>query len=255
MARARNIKPGLFKNEILGEANPLYTILFAGLWCLADKSGRLEDRPKRIKAEVFPYRFDLDASMALAWLNDNSFIKRYTIDGENYIQILKWRKHQAPHHKETNSVIPDFKECNNIEENQQHAQAKAKHGSSMVQACVKHNASCPTDSLNLIPDSLNLIPEVNTSLLLQNFEPNELTLEFIKSYKLPKPESSHIASFISHHEIKKTFFKDGREVQAAFKRWMSRQAVFDNQKNPGGNNAKQSASELHAEANAAAFEQ
>lgn len=52
MARSRNIKPGLFKNEVLGVADPIYTILFQGLWVLADREGRLEDRPMRIKAET-----------------------------------------------------------------------------------------------------------------------------------------------------------------------------------------------------------
>ena len=50
MARARNIKPGFFANENLAECDPLARLLFAGLWCLADREGRLEDRPKRIAA-------------------------------------------------------------------------------------------------------------------------------------------------------------------------------------------------------------
>jgi len=55
MARARNIKPGFFMDDVLAEIEPLGRILFAGLWCIADREGRLEDRPKRIKAEVLPY--------------------------------------------------------------------------------------------------------------------------------------------------------------------------------------------------------
>src|SRR5262244_3073085 len=55
LIRARNIKPGIFKNELLGAADPLLTLLFEGLWCMADREGRLEDRPLRIKAEIFPY--------------------------------------------------------------------------------------------------------------------------------------------------------------------------------------------------------
>lgn len=55
MARARNIKPGFFANEDLAECDPLARLLFAGLWCLADREGRLEDRPKRIRAELLPY--------------------------------------------------------------------------------------------------------------------------------------------------------------------------------------------------------
>ena len=53
--RARNLKPGYFKNEGLADLPPLARILFAGLWGMADREGRLEDRPKRIKAEILPY--------------------------------------------------------------------------------------------------------------------------------------------------------------------------------------------------------
>ena len=53
--RARNLKPGFFKNEDLAELPFEGRLLFAGLWCLADREGRLEDRPKRIKAEIFAF--------------------------------------------------------------------------------------------------------------------------------------------------------------------------------------------------------
>ena len=53
--RARNIKPGFFKNDTLAELDFAGRLLFIGLWGLADREGRLEDRPKKIKAEIFPY--------------------------------------------------------------------------------------------------------------------------------------------------------------------------------------------------------
>lgn len=106
MARARNLKPALFKNEVLGVADPLYTILFEGLWVLADREGRLEDRPMRIKAEILPYRDGLDVPAMLEWLRANKFIIRYEVDGAKYIQVLNFGKHQNPHKNETPSEIP-----------------------------------------------------------------------------------------------------------------------------------------------------
>jgi hypothetical protein len=76
--RARNLKPGLFKNELLGEANPLLTILFEGLWCLSDREGRLEDRPLRFCAEIFPYRRKIKEKHVdemLWWLDANKFYR------------------------------------------------------------------------------------------------------------------------------------------------------------------------------------
>ena len=102
MARARNIKPGFFDNEILGELPALTRLLFIGLWCLADREGRLQDRPKRIKKELLGYD-DVtadDVDTMLQQLNDNGFIQRYEIAGEQYIQVTNFLKHQNPHCKE-----------------------------------------------------------------------------------------------------------------------------------------------------------
>lgn len=106
MARARNIKPGLFKNEILGQADPLLTLLFEGLWLLADREGRMQDRPLRIKAEVFPYRDGLDVCSMLGWLEQNGFIRRYTVSGVRYLSVCEFVRHQNPHKNEPPSDIP-----------------------------------------------------------------------------------------------------------------------------------------------------
>lgn len=106
MARARNIKPGFFKNEILGVADPLYSLLFEGLWVLADREGRIEDRPLRIQGEVFPYRPGLDMEGMLNWLQDNGFIRRYAAKGKKCILVLEFVKHQNPHKNESASDLP-----------------------------------------------------------------------------------------------------------------------------------------------------
>jgi hypothetical protein len=106
MARARNIKPGFFKNEELAECTPWARLCFAGLWTLADREGRLEDRPKRIKAELFAYD-SVEVEPLLDELAVRSFIKRYGYAGVQYIQIPKFVKHQVPHGTERDSLIPD----------------------------------------------------------------------------------------------------------------------------------------------------
>ena len=106
MARARNLKPGLLKNEVLGVADPLLTILFEGLWLLADREGRLEDRPLRIKAEVFPYRDGLNVDEMLDWLQENGFIRRYKAQGKRIVVVVEFVKHQNPHKNEPESCLP-----------------------------------------------------------------------------------------------------------------------------------------------------
>jgi hypothetical protein len=149
MARARTIKPRFFTNETLGELTPLARLLFAGLWCLADREGRLEDRPRRIKTETLPYD-DCDVDELLTGLHDKQFILRYLVNGEPYIQILAWKKHQHPHVKEQASTIPapDMHGASMV-------QGDVLHGASMVQGDVLHGActgiSGTSPSLYLLP--------------------------------------------------------------------------------------------------------
>ena len=137
MARSRNIKPGFFKNETLAECQPLARLLFAGLWCLADREGRLEDRPKRIRAELLPYD-DGSVDEMLNELHGAGFIVRYEAGGNRFIQVMDFTKHQTPHHKEQASTI---------------------HSPDLPKSSLGHTpdlpSSCPSDSFNLIPDSLN----------------------------------------------------------------------------------------------------
>ncbi len=100
------INPLFFRHERLTELSPYCRLLFIALWTLADREGRLEDRPKRIKADAFPYEHDLDVEQMLSDLASNGFITRYEVDGESYIEIPSFLKHQKPHLREAASVIP-----------------------------------------------------------------------------------------------------------------------------------------------------
>jgi hypothetical protein len=143
--RARNLKPGFFKNEDLARLGPYGQILFEGLWCLADREGRLEDRPLRIKAEVFPYYDPKPNVMTLLdKLVQGHFIQRYQVNGTAYLKICKFLQHQNPHPHEAGSKIPDPQNINDVD----------------VMKCSLHSMTsqglspeCNADSLN--PSSLN----------------------------------------------------------------------------------------------------
>lgn len=103
--RARNVKPGFFKNPDLAECGPLAQLLFAGLWCMADKAGRLKDRPRAIKAEVLPYH-DCDCDQLLSLLAERKFIVRYEVEDERCIEVLNFSRHQRPHPREVDFGLP-----------------------------------------------------------------------------------------------------------------------------------------------------
>lgn len=105
MARARLLKPGFFSNEMLCEIPMAGRLLFAGLWTLADRKGRLPDRPKVIKGQLFPYE-NVPVDKLLGELAQRGFILRYQVDGERYIQVVKFETHQHVHKNETDSIIP-----------------------------------------------------------------------------------------------------------------------------------------------------
>lgn len=150
MARARNIKPSFFTNDELAEVHPLGRLLFIALWTMADREGRLEDRPKRIKAESLPYD-EADADALLDDLQRCGFILRYQAGAGRYIQVLAFTKHQNPHIKEAESTIPAPEK--EVETPASTVQAPDKHQTSTVQDTTQTGTS-PADSLLLIPDSI-----------------------------------------------------------------------------------------------------
>src|SRR5262249_346976 len=105
MARTRTIKPGFFMNEELAELSCEARLLFIGLWTIADSEGRLEDRPRKIKASVFPYD-DCDVDTLLGLLDGKKFLRRYRVNEQRYIQITNFGKTQKPRPKEGASETP-----------------------------------------------------------------------------------------------------------------------------------------------------
>jgi hypothetical protein len=139
MARARNIKPGFFTDAELIECDHWVRLLFAGLWTLADREGRLLDKPKQIGVDLFP-REALDISAGLDVLAAHGLIVRYTVDGQQLIQVKNFTTHQNPHKDERASTLP----CLSLRE---------EHGASTVQAPEEHGAN-PADSGFPVTDSL-----------------------------------------------------------------------------------------------------
>jgi hypothetical protein len=103
--RARLIKPTYFRDVKLLALPPLTRLLFAGLWTLADREGRLEDAPLQIKMDVLPLD-DVDVEALLNDLAGSGFICRYHVDGRACIQVVNFLKHQRPHARELASALP-----------------------------------------------------------------------------------------------------------------------------------------------------
>lgn len=143
--RARNLKPGYFKNEELAECAPLARILYTGLWCMCDREGRMEYRPKRIKVEILPYD-ECNIIDLLSQLQRHGFIIVYEVNGDKYLSIPKFPKHQNCHIREAVSTIP----------------APDEHSACTVQEQEEHGTG-PAESPLLNPESPLLNPSLAPS--------------------------------------------------------------------------------------------
>jgi hypothetical protein len=154
--RARNIKPGFFKNEELAEiAPPWGRLLFEGLWGLADREGRLADRPGFIAVEIFPYDIakdrltitQVDAMLTELSQSAEPFILRYEINGRQFIQILEFTKHQSPHRTEKVSEIPPYQQVKSRKLNGKRTVGSRKSNGKATVSSRKSNGGNRPDSL------------------------------------------------------------------------------------------------------------
>lgn len=104
MPRTRQLKHDFFLNEELSKLRPHARLLFAGLWLLADREGRLKDEPGKIKAQLFPYE-SLDIDKLLKELSEG-FIMRYEVGGKRLLAIPSLVVHQKIHPNEKASELP-----------------------------------------------------------------------------------------------------------------------------------------------------
>jgi hypothetical protein len=106
MPRIRTIKPDFFSNEQIGQLSVAARLLFVGLWTLSDREGRLQDRPVRISAQLFPYDVNLSVDSLLDDLAEAKLILRYEAEDKKCIQIINFTKHQHIHPNEPTQGLP-----------------------------------------------------------------------------------------------------------------------------------------------------
>ena len=186
-------------NEELAELDPLTRILFIYLWMLADREGRLEDRPKRIGAQALPYDRTADANQMLGTLCALGFIDRYEANGIACIQVTSFLKHQAPHGTEKDSVLPNKDGLFTV-----HTRGKNGYSTGEV-SLVNCLLTVKKQSTNtLIPDSLLLIPD---SLIPDSLVKPELKKPVVRTSSAVAPPDgvslSVWSDFLQHRKTKK----------------------------------------------------
>lgn len=167
MARARNLKPGFFRDAKVVSCSFQARILFQGLWCMADYMGRLKYNPMEVKMEIFPAD-DVDVPACMEELNSTGLITMYhDCSGAALVQVTNFTKHQNPHVNERqdrnkNPIPclpgPDEVAGSDDEEGEEKPTVEQRVKAALV-VLREYSESDPADSLNLIPDSLFPLPD------------------------------------------------------------------------------------------------
>ena len=110
MARIRTIKPAFFRHRDLyrlerSSGLPV-RVAFAGLWTVADRSGRFRWRPEELKLDCLPYD-DVDFTEVLEALVGAEFVRKYAVAGKDYGWIPSWLDHQVINQRESASMLPE----------------------------------------------------------------------------------------------------------------------------------------------------
>ena len=105
MARIRTIKPEFFTSESVCSVSPLARLLFIGMWCEADRSGRMKWKPQTLKIRYLPVD-NCDIEKLTEELCEEGMIKIYEVDGGKYCQIPAFELHQVINNRERESDLP-----------------------------------------------------------------------------------------------------------------------------------------------------
>jgi hypothetical protein len=103
MLRIRTIKPEFFTSDDICNLTAYARLLYIGLWCAADREGRLEWKPRQFKRQFLP-----DDEVAIDELCQeligNELVVLY---GEGLAYIPGFTKHQVINNREAQSSLPE----------------------------------------------------------------------------------------------------------------------------------------------------
>ncbi len=107
--RIRSIKPEFWHSESLSRVSREARLLFIGIFSACDDSGRTRAASRFLASLLYPY--DEDAPKRISgWLDElekEGCVRRYTNNGDHYLDIPKWSSHQKID-KPSPSKLPPF---------------------------------------------------------------------------------------------------------------------------------------------------
>lgn len=224
MGRIRTIKPDFFIDDELAALPPLTRLLFIGLWTVADREGRLRDKPLVIKATLLPFD-TADTDEMLTALAASGFIARYEADGRKCIQVRNFLIHQRPNVREPESTLPALEDsehdiarasiCTHV---QAHActlgrEGKGKEGNG------KGRSTCTRASVNALPHTSDAF-----DVFWQAYPRHVNRAKAEKAWKKINPDADLVARIMASVEAWKQspqWTKDGGQYIPYASTWLN----------------------------------
>lgn len=139
MARIRTIKPEFPQSESIGKLSRDARLLYIQLWTIVDDAGRARAASRMLASLLYPYD-DEARDLMDGWLLElerGEHIRRYDVDGSQYLEITKWLEHQKID-RPSPSRLPEYRESD----------AKPRETSRALDA-------------DLVPSTVDLVPSTN----------------------------------------------------------------------------------------------
>lgn len=105
--RKRELSPTFWRDERVWRLSHNAKLLYIGLFGVADRSGRMLDKPFEIGVEVWPWA-PMETAALLDEIVSTGLINRYEVHGQRLMAFpaAAWKRHQRFHPKERPSVLP-----------------------------------------------------------------------------------------------------------------------------------------------------
>ena len=127
-------------NEMPDDFTRLLWLMLPLITC---REGRGMDNPAWVKSKAMPLREDVkqaDVEKALCWYAGRGMIKRYTVNGRGYFEIVNWSRYQGDTSREADTNYPGQDQANGD------ANSRPTHDLLLTNSCSDTNTNTDTDT-------------------------------------------------------------------------------------------------------------
>ncbi|MEM7233062.1 MAG: hypothetical protein AAF517_12835 [Planctomycetota bacterium] len=109
---SRVIRGDINESESLATVSIEAELAFRALLMAADDFGRMDARPRKLKAALFPMRDEATPQRIVAWLKElagipDPPIRFYSVDGREFLECVNWEAHRSKARRGAQSKYPD----------------------------------------------------------------------------------------------------------------------------------------------------